>query len=112
MRAEPIILQPEFHWECPACGRQYVTHEMRPHTPLHPCGKHAGLATPYAPVQGKAEGLKKHSVRIVINEREDWIGAEDVQYHQGRPIMNMVTERADGSNDIRVYAPTAHGYVG
>lgn len=112
MRAEPIILKPEFRWECPSCGQQHVTHEVRPHTPLHPCRGQAGLAVPYAPVPKGAEGLKKHSVRHVLNEREDWIGDEMVQYHNGRPIMNLITERADGSNDVRVYAPTARGYVG
>lgn len=111
MRNEPVILRPEFHWECASCGRQHVTHETRPHTPLHPCGAQAGLEVPYSPVPHGASGLKKFAVRHVINEREDWIGDELVQYHQGRPIMNLVTERADGSNDVRVYAPTARGRV-
>jgi len=108
---EAIILNPSFNWECPSCGEQHVTHEAKPHTPLHPCKRQAGLSVPYAPVAPGLEKLKKHSVRHVINEREDWIGDEMVQYHEGRPIMNLVTDRADGTNDIRVYAPTAQGAV-
>jgi len=45
------------------------------------------------------------SVRAV--EREDYVGQEIVQYDgNGRPIMSVITDRADGSNDVTVLAPT------
>jgi hypothetical protein len=50
------------------------------------------------------EGQK---VNITSNEREDYIGKEDVQTDaEGRPIMNVIIEREDGQ-DCVVYAPTA-----
>jgi len=40
--------------------------------------------------------------------REDYVAHEIVQYDGwGRPIMSVITERPDGSNDIAVLAPTA-----
>lgn len=103
---ETVILNPTRHWECAACGRQHVTKDARPITPLHGCTKMKGLSVPYVQVV-KGQALKKNSVRVVLNEREDYIGKENVQTLDGRPIMNLITERADGSNDIRVYAPMA-----
>jgi hypothetical protein len=53
------------------------------------------------------EGTK---VKVTANEREDYIEGEDVQLSpDGRPVMNIVTEREDGSNDVMVFAPTANG---
>jgi hypothetical protein len=46
-------------------------------------------------------------VQVTINEREDYVGDETVTSVGGRPIMSIVTTRADGSNDVAVYAPTA-----
>jgi hypothetical protein len=48
----------------------------------------------------------KADVRTV--EREDYIGGDLVQVHEGRPIMAVVTEREDGQ-DVTVFAPTATG---
>lgn len=102
-----VMLDPTKHWECPSCGLQHVTRQALPHTPLHGCGSLNGLSVPYVEVMKGKEKLTKFSVRHVLNEREDFIGKEQVTYHEGRPIMNLSTERADGSNDLRVYAPTA-----
>jgi len=40
--------------------------------------------------------------------RQDYVAGEIVQYDGwGRPIMSVITERPDGSNDVAVLAPTA-----
>jgi hypothetical protein len=45
--------------------------------------------------------------RVTYREREDYVGREQVQTDaSGRPVMSIVTERPDGSNDAVVLAPT------
>lgn len=51
------------------------------------------------------------SAKVTVNEREDYIGDEDVQLVDGRPIMNTTVTRDDGE-DVAVYAPTAGGQRG
>lgn len=47
-------------------------------------------------------------VKVFAVVREDYVGKELVQADEaGRPIMAVVTERPDGSNDCAVLAPTA-----
>jgi hypothetical protein len=59
-----------------------------------------GLSVPLVP-----EGA---DVKVFATERGDYIGQEDVRLDgEGRPVMNVSIERADGSNDLVVYAPTA-----
>jgi len=49
-------------------------------------------------------------VKVTAVEREDYVGNEQVQLDPtGRPVMAVITEREDGSNDVSVYAPTASG---
>ena len=48
---------------------------------------------------------------IRVIEREDFIGADKVQLHEGRPVMSVVTERDDGQ-DVAVFAPAATGGAG
>jgi hypothetical protein len=41
-------------------------------------------------------------------EREDYIGTQEVPVDaNGRPVMSVITERPDGSNDTIAFAPTA-----
>lgn len=99
---------PEWHWECPSCRRQYVSHELRPHTPMHPCGEHSGFEMPYARVEAGAAGLGKHAVIHKVIEREDWIGQEHgIPIVGGTAVMAVRTERADGSYDTHIFAPVA-----
>lgn len=104
---EPVLLDPEKHWECASCGVQHVTIDYRVTTPLHPCSKLNGMEVPFTEVPPGQEKLRRFSARHVLKEREDYIGQEQVQMHNGRPIMALSTERPDGSNDLRVYAPTS-----
>lgn len=92
---------PVTHWECPNCDFKSATKVAGPHSHLHPCKGLAGLTVPMTP-----EGTR---VKITARERDDYIGSEDVQYDgNGRPVAQVITERPDGSNDVIVFAPTAH----
>lgn len=95
------LLVPEVHHHCPRCPAEAVTHEAEPHTRFHPCPAMGGFNSPMAIG-------RRGTAKVVVNEREDYIGSEDPQLHEGRPIMNITTEYADGRTDVAVYAPTAH----
>lgn len=74
--------------------------------PTHPCPKFNGFSVPLVEVFGDA--LKKLSTRHVVKHRDDYVGAEEAQIGpDGKPIMALITERADGSNDTRIYSPRA-----
>lgn len=94
-----MMLSAQRLWYCPNCDTKSVTHEAQPHTRFHTCSGLAGLTAPMVPAGTKA--------KVVVHEREDYIGSETVQLHEGRPIMNITTEREDGSNDVMVFAPVA-----
>lgn len=98
-----MILNAERRWECPSCHQQHVTTEHRPHTPFHACKALGGLTAPFVEVRGSE--LDRHAARHVVVERGDYIGDDKTA---GR-VMAVNTERADGSNDCTVYAPTAIG---
>lgn len=100
------LLRPEQRWSCPNCNQETVTHEAKPHTRFHACRGLRGLVAPMIPAGTKA--------RVYLREREDYVGADLVQRDPqlGRPVMSVVTERPDGSNDAVVFAPTAHAEIG
>jgi len=96
----PFLNPPVRHWYCPNCGATDQTRQVRPHTRYHTCPRLHGLSAPMVPAGSKA--------RVYAREREDYVGQERVFLDaRGRPIMSIVTERADGSNDAMVFAPTA-----
>ncbi len=91
----PIL---ERKWDCPNCKVTTVTKDAA--IPFHPCIGLSGLSAPLIP-----SGTK---VKVSTIERGDYIGNEKgVRMVKGRPIMALKTERADGSNDLAVYAPMA-----
>jgi hypothetical protein len=97
----PVILDaPEQRWECPSCDLQQVTHRSDVHTEFHHCGGLAGLWAPMVSAGTRA--------KVETNEREDYVGKERVQLHQGRPVMNLVVTRDDGQ-DCVIFAPSAVG---
>lgn len=100
-----LLELPEARWECPLCNLQDVTREARPHTRMHPCPALGGLTAPMVHVTGSE--LDRRAQNVTLAERDDYIGNEIVQYAHGRPVMALNVERADGSNDRLVYAPTA-----
>jgi hypothetical protein len=95
-----VLLSAERRWVCPNCTVTDVTREAQPHTRYHSCSGLYGLSAPMVPAGVRAE------VRAV--EREDYIGKEEVQMAEGRPIMSIVTTRDDGQ-DCSVLAPVATG---
>jgi hypothetical protein len=97
----PHILQPPVtDWDCERCPAVDQTRETAPHTRFHACPAVGGAQVPM-----RAGG--RAGSRVVLNEREDYIGGELVRLIDGRPVMNAVTEHADGHVDCAVYAPTA-----
>lgn len=101
----PKILQPpRTIWHCPNCPQTAVSRETEPHTKFHSCPGLRGLTAPMV-----REG---DDVRVEALEREDYVGAEDVQRDvDGRPVSAVVTTYADGRNDCVVFAPTAHAAI-
>lgn len=97
-----VILATRRLWSCPNCALEDVTYEARAHTRFHACAGLRGLTAPMVPAGTRA--------KVTTHEREDYIGTEKVQLHEGRPIMSVVTERDDGQ-DVTVFAPTASGQV-
>lgn len=96
----PVLLPPAV-WVCgsgcPVTDRTPGTVPNRYHT----CAALGGITAPLVPEGSRA--------RVRPVEREDYVGREHVQYNaEGRPVMAVVTERPDGSNDVAVLAPTAH----
>lgn len=100
-----VLLEiPRRPWACPSCNLRTTTVPGEA-TPYHPCAGLKGLAAPLVPCD--SEGIVR-GVRHVAVEREDYVGAEIVQYDtDGRPMMAVRTERYDGSNDCNVLLPTA-----
>lgn len=89
-------------WYCPECGRRDVTPASTPNR-WHICPRLRGLNAPLVPA-----GV---SARIFLREREDYVGADagrvQLDPELRRPVMSIITERADGSNDAIVLAPVA-----
>lgn len=103
-----LILDPSKRWECPSCHHRHITHEPRPHVPMHPCPALHGLTAPYVELTG--DELDPRAQRHRLVERDDYVGDEVVQTDsRGRPVMALITDRADGSNDCTVYLGTATG---
>lgn len=100
MPAVPLLQPQVTRWECPRCNTRDTTRETGPHTRFHPCPSLGGLTAPMV-----REGER---VNVVVHERDDYVGGEDVQYADGRPIQSITTEHADGHTDVAVLAPTAH----
>jgi hypothetical protein len=88
-------------WYCPACKREDITHEPKPHSRFHICPKLRGLSAPMVPAGTKA--------KVELHEREDYINGDAVQLdpERRRPVMSIVTSRDDGKQDVAVFAPTA-----
>jgi len=93
------MLDPTRRWECPNCPKTDVTTKPVPNR-YHACAGMNGVMAPMIPAGQKA--------KVTAVERGDYIGNEQVQLApNGRPVMSIVTERPDGSNDVMVFAPSA-----
>lgn len=93
-----VMLQAEQHWVCPNCPASART--VGQPNRFHDCPALAGLTAPLV--------LRGVDCRVIAVEREDFVGREEVRRDgNGRPVMAVRTEYADGHNDTVVYAPTA-----
>jgi hypothetical protein len=90
------------NWVCPACKKTDQTNDKGVGTRFHVCPKMRFLSTPMV--------LAGVSAKLVLNEREDYVGTEAVRLdpEKRRPVMNLQTVRDNGTDTI-VYAPTARG---
>lgn len=87
-------------WTCPNCATRA---RARPFPArFHNCPGLRGLTAPMVPAGTKA--------KVEAHEREDYIGADTVPLHEGRPVMAVVTTR-DTGQDVAVFAPTASARV-
>lgn len=94
---------PPVDWECPNCPATDRTPWTTPNR-FHDCPALGGLTAPMIKTGSGA--------RLVVVGREDYVGREDVQTANGRPVMAIRVDRPDGSNDLVAYPPTAHGKAG
>jgi hypothetical protein len=86
---------------CPECSTRLLFGDEIPKQPvLHKCSGHGGMLLPMV-----KDGTK---ATITLVEREDYVGREQVQMHEGRPIMAAKVTRDDGE-DCVVFAPVARG---
>lgn len=93
-----MILKAEQHWTCPNCPATAVTAGRA--NRFHHCSGLRGLLAPMV-----LDGVR---CKVVAEEREDYVGREDVRYDgAGRAVMAVRTVRDDGE-DLAVFAPTAH----
>jgi hypothetical protein len=96
-----LLLQPPAQdWECPNCT--VVDRTTGQDNRWHRCAGLAGITAPMVPAGSGA--------RVRALEREDYVGREAAHVQRdadGRPVMAVVTERPDGSNDVLVNVPTA-----
>lgn len=99
-----VLLNAVTRWYCPNCKKQDTTTEARPHSRFHVCPKLRGLTAPMVRVGTAA--------KVVLREREDYVGKEKVQLdpERRRPVMSVVTTR-DNGQDVAVFAPTATARV-
>lgn len=90
-------------WHCPECRKTDVTNDSGVGTRYHICPKMRGLSVPMVLAGVKA--------KLVLREREDYIGDEMVQLdpERRRPVMSITTER-DNGQDVVVFAPTARAH--
>ena len=87
-------------WVCPNCRAEHRSDRILPNR-FHTCPRLRYMTAPMV--------LAGTDAKVTLREREDYVGKEQVQLdpERGRPVMSIVTERGDGSNDVMVFAPAA-----
>ncbi len=100
-----VLLDAWQDWKCPNCGLEDRTRPLPPNAArFHPCPRLHMLKAPLVPA-----GM---DCKVVAVGREEYLGSEIQRSgDDGRPYAGVRTERADGSNDLAVFAPLAQGRV-
>jgi hypothetical protein len=84
---------PAHYWHCPACRFRDVTHRSDVHTQFHEC---KALTFAYIPmIEVSGPDVESTGRQVIVLREDDGSWA------------SIRTERADGSNDVTVFAPTA-----
>jgi hypothetical protein len=93
-----MILTSEQRWTCPNCLHAEVT--VGQPNRFHNCSGLRGIIAPLV--------LAGTRCKVVAEERQDYVGREDVRLDgEGRPVMAVRTVRDDGE-DLAVFAPTVN----
>jgi hypothetical protein len=96
----PVLLNaPVRWWKCPSCGLEDRTQRNDVHTQFHSCPALGGVNIPLVEVPDLSAKVAARHVEV---EREDYQGRSTAG-----PVAAIRTERADGSNDVTVFAPPA-----
>lgn len=87
-------------WLCPECRKTDVTNDDGKGIRFHICPRLRGLSAPMV--------LAGTAAKLVLNERQDYVGKELVRLdpERGRPVMSITTVRDDGQDAV-IFAPTA-----
>lgn len=95
------LLNAVTRWECPNCAATHVTTGAGVQLPFHECPGLRGILAPYVEAGTRC--------KVEAREREDYVGAEAGLRadDSGRPVMSVITERWDGSNDCAVFPAAA-----
>lgn len=107
MLTRPALLEPPVtDWRCPACGHTDRTRQVAAHTRMHACPKAGGMTVPMVTAGTRA--------KLVMHEREDYVGGEDVQVADDGQVYMSARVVTDETEHLAVYAPTAYAdsYVG
>ena len=91
-----MLLDATKHWECVRCRHEHRTVVVAPHVPMHNCPAMSTMSLPMTEVGADVQ------VRVV--EREDYVGGNIVTYANGRPVMAVATDHADGRVAVHAYA--------
>lgn len=102
----PVLQPPVTEWWCVACKATDTTRQVGPHTRMHACPKAGGMTVPM--VQAGTPG------KLIMHEREDYVGGEDVQHADDGRVFMAARVVGDDGEHLAVYAPTAYadGYAG
>jgi hypothetical protein len=94
-----VLLSGHIDWVCPNCPTTVTTPLLTPNR-YHTC---PGLHDLIAPMVREGSDCKVEAL-----PREDYLGSEIQRMgSDGRPYGGVRTERADGSNDLAMFAPCA-----
>lgn len=110
MGREVLLEPPVRYWRCPSCTTLDRTQQFGAHTRMHDCPGHGGLNIPMCEVADPRDDPSPSKVRHVVHGREDFVGGK-AQEEYTPLVASVVTERADGSNDVTVFAATAVGEI-
>lgn len=96
-----LLLDAWQDWSCPNCWAHDRTRPFPPNASrFHPCPGLHGLTAPM--IRAGTD------CKVIAVERGDYLRqAEQRRGDDGKPYMSVITERADGSNDLAAFAEPA-----